>query len=162
MDTVNHEANMEKYNNYRELFPRLNRAVKSGFYFEAIFIAYAIVEDRTESALRHLGKWDAYRELCEAKETHPTISGKISRLRREAKKAASPANPYFSDELLPQFVEWKDRRNKKIHELMNHAFSEDELQELAEAGQKLARTISNRTESMKRAIARARKQQESE
>ena len=154
METVNREANMEKYNNYRELFPRLNRAVKSEFYFEAIFIAYAIVEDRTESVLRHLGKWEAYEQQCAAKNKYPTISGKIALIRKAAKKSTSPAAPYFSDDLLERFMDWKELRNKKIHELMNHAFSADELKELAQTGKALARTISNRTESMKRFIAR--------
>lgn len=154
MDTDQHNKNMEKYRNYKELFPRLGRAVEQEFYLEAIFIAYAIVEDRTESVLRHLGKWDAYAEKCAAEDKCPTISGKVSRIRREARKVRSPAHPYFSDDLLSQFMVWKDVRNKKIHELMTQPFSTDELKELAETGKTLARTISNRTEAMKRAIAR--------
>ena len=154
METVDREANMKKYNTYKELFPRLNRAVKSEFYFEAIFIAYAIVEDRTESVLRHLGKWEAYERQCAARNGFPTITGKISRIRKEARKSAAPAAPYFSDDLLDRFMAWKELRNEKIHALMNHTFDPDELKELAESGKVLARTISNRTESMKRAIAR--------
>ena len=45
--------NMQKYENYKEQFKRLNRALASGFSLEAIFISYAILEDRTESILRH-------------------------------------------------------------------------------------------------------------
>lgn len=161
MDNVNREENMKKYNNYRELFPRLNRAVKNEFYFEAIFIAYAIVEDRTESVLRHLGKWEAYQRQCAARRGYPTITGKVNLIRQAARKSTSPAAPYFSDGILDRFMEWKERRNQKIHELMNHPFSAEELQELAQTGKTLARTISNRTESMKRAIARAQAAQES-
>jgi len=155
MDTEQHNKNMEKYRNYAELFPRLGDAVEKEFYLEAIFIAYAIVEDRTESLLRHLGKWEEYAAKCAAEDKTPTISGKVSRIRREAKKVHSPAHPFFSDDLLSQFMVWKNARNKKIHELMTQPFSTAELKELAETGRYLARTISNRTESVKRAIKKA-------
>ena len=52
--------NMQKYHNYQNQFSRLDKALKAEFYLEAIFIAYAIIEDRTESILRHTGKWEAY------------------------------------------------------------------------------------------------------
>ena len=151
----NREENMKKYENYRTLFPRLGRAVEEEFYLEAIFIAYAIVEDRTESLLRHLGKWDALEKECAAKKKFPTISKKISLIRAEAKKRSSPAHAYFSDSLLSDFTKWKDKRNKKIHELMNQPFSTEELQALAETGKELARTFSNRVEGVKRAIKKA-------
>ena len=48
--------NQLKYENYREQFKRLNSALHSGFNLEAMFIEYAILEDRTESILRHAGK----------------------------------------------------------------------------------------------------------
>ena len=50
--------NRLKYENYREQFKRLNNALHNGFNLEAMFIEYAIMEDRTESILRHTGKWD--------------------------------------------------------------------------------------------------------
>ena len=52
--------NQLKYENYREQFKRLNSALHSGFNLEAMFIEYAIMEDRTESILRHADKWEAY------------------------------------------------------------------------------------------------------
>ena len=48
--------NNQKYNNYREQFKRLDRSLKNEFYLEALFIEYAIIEDRTESVLKHAGK----------------------------------------------------------------------------------------------------------
>ena len=52
--------NLQKHENYREQFVRLKKALTSKFYLEAIFIEYSIIEDRTESILRHAEKWDAY------------------------------------------------------------------------------------------------------
>ena len=49
----NKPENIQKYENYKEQFKRLDRALKLGFYLEAIFIEYAIMEDRTSSILRY-------------------------------------------------------------------------------------------------------------
>ena len=50
----------QKYNNYKEQFKRLNRALSNGFNLEAMFIEYAIIEDRTESILHHAERWEQY------------------------------------------------------------------------------------------------------
>jgi hypothetical protein len=42
-------ANMQKYENYKEQMNRLKKAMANAFYLEALFIEYAIMEDRTES-----------------------------------------------------------------------------------------------------------------
>lgn len=47
--------NMEKYINYRELKGRQSAAIENGFYFEALLIDYALIEDRMQSYLYHLG-----------------------------------------------------------------------------------------------------------
>ena len=52
--------NMQKYENYREQFKRLDKALKYQFYLEAVFIAYAILEDRTKSILCYAGQWLPY------------------------------------------------------------------------------------------------------
>lgn len=47
--------NEEKARTYRELMTRFNKAVKEEFYFEALLIDYAMMEDRTLSFLYHCG-----------------------------------------------------------------------------------------------------------
>ena len=49
------QNNAEKANTYRELMTRYNKAVKEGFYFEALLIEDAMSEDRTLSFLYHCG-----------------------------------------------------------------------------------------------------------
>lgn len=49
------EKNNEKYEAYKAMKMNLNKAMKSGFYYQAIFIEYAIIEDRCLSALKHAG-----------------------------------------------------------------------------------------------------------
>ena len=51
MDIIN--QNKVKYSNYQEQYKRLEKALKSQFYLEAIFIEYAIIEDRTESIIKY-------------------------------------------------------------------------------------------------------------
>ena len=45
--------NKKKNKVYISLMSKLNQSLKNEFYYEAIFIEYAILEDRTESILKH-------------------------------------------------------------------------------------------------------------
>ena len=47
--------NKEKGNTYKNMFARYKKAIKNEFYFEAIFIDYAMLEDRLTSFLKYLG-----------------------------------------------------------------------------------------------------------
>ena len=42
-------GNQQKYENYRMQSRRLSSVLRSGFYLEAVFIEYAIIEDSLES-----------------------------------------------------------------------------------------------------------------
>jgi hypothetical protein len=78
MERINMETvidNQQKYENYKEQFRRLNKAFANGFNMEALFIEYAIMEDRTELILRYAGLWEAY--LKKRGNRGPTINSKI-------------------------------------------------------------------------------------
>ena len=47
--------NMEKYYTYKELMERYKKAYEQGFYFESMFILYAVMEDRLRAILYHSG-----------------------------------------------------------------------------------------------------------
>ena len=90
--------NQLKYENYREQFHRLNRALKNGFHQEAMFIEYAIMEDRTESLLRHAGRWEAY--LRKRGRYEPTLNSKIEYIRKQMESNHRDLlNRYFSIDL---------------------------------------------------------------
>ena len=74
-------SNQQKYENYRDQFKRLNKAVASGFNLEAVFIEYAIIEDRTESILRHASRWDAYLKKLGGR--NQTLTSKIGYIKRQ-------------------------------------------------------------------------------
>ena len=49
------QSNLEKESTYRKNMIRYNQAIRSGFYYEAIMIDYAMIEDRLRSTLYHMG-----------------------------------------------------------------------------------------------------------
>ena len=51
----NPRKHAEVYENYKEQMNRLKKAMANAFYLEALFIEYAIMEDRAEAILRYEG-----------------------------------------------------------------------------------------------------------
>lgn len=64
--------NSLKYGNYKEQMGRLKKAMANRFLLEALFIEYAVIEDRTESILRHAGVFNP--------EKHDTLARKLNRI----------------------------------------------------------------------------------
>jgi hypothetical protein len=143
------EENQLKFENYKEQFRRLNKALANGFNLEAMFIEYAILEDRTESILRHAGLWDAY--LNSRKGHMPTIESKIRYIKKNAENKKSLLHKYFSGDLLDQVMAWKDERNRLIHALLKQRLTDEDVIRVAQDGSELARKIRSRTTSYNRA-----------
>lgn len=137
----------EKYRNYTEQFSRLNRALKNEFYLEAIFIEYAILEDRTESVLRHAGLWEAYMKGKKI----PAIGTKLTFIKNKAALKSCSLHSYFSDDLLEKLRSWKDKRNPLIHDLLNQKLGADQLKDLALEGDRLVRILRTRATNHNRA-----------
>ena len=95
MDETNGQR---KYENYHEQCKRLNKALAAGFHLEAMFIEYALMEDRTESILRHAGMWDAYVKSRRGHEG--SIDTKLRYIMKLAENRASLQHKYFDDDLL--------------------------------------------------------------
>ena len=143
---------MNKYENYREQFKRLNSALNNGFNLEAMFIEYAIMEDRTESILRHADKWDAYMKKQNGRD--PTINSKVKYIQKLAAFQNDLLHRYFSDDLLDQILIWKDQRNRLIHALLKQQFEHNEVRELAAQGKQLVDELRKRAGNYNRAIDR--------
>ena len=144
--------NQLKYENYREQFKRLNSALSHGFNLEAMFIEYAIMEDRTESILRHADKWEAY--LKSRKGHDPTIDSKIKYIQKLAAFNNDLLHKYFSDNLLDRLLIWKEERNRLIHALLKQQLEHNEVSELAAQGKQLVDELRNRANKYNRAIDR--------
>lgn len=138
--------NMQKYANYKEQFGRLNKALHNKFYLEAIFIEYAIIEDRFESILRHSGKFNP--------DKHNTINKKLNKIKDMKREKKGLINKYVSEELVEEISAWKEERNRLIHALMKQTLHTEDLEEIALKGQQLAKMISNKTKSYNNALAK--------
>ena len=147
--------NMEMYKNYRDNFAKLKRAISEKFYYEAIFLEYSIIEDRTESILRHADKWEA---CVKSQRGHRVgIDNKIKYIKDIAREKKSLAHRYFSDSLLDDVLEWKENRNKLIHALLKQNITDEEIAEIAITGERLTKEIRNRANNFTRAIERRNK-----
>lgn len=149
---MDENQNQAKYENYRVQFGRLNKALNSGFNLEAMFIEYAILEDRTESILRHAGKWEEY--LKSRKGRMPTIDSKIRCIRKMAEEKRSLPNKFFSGDLLDRILVWKEERNRLIHALLKQQLKHEEIRHLAEEGKTLADELRKRAGYFNRAAER--------
>ena len=144
--------NMQKHENYCEQFVRLKKALTSRFYLEAIFIEYTIIEDRTESILRHAGMWDAY--LKKRGRYQVTLDSKITYIQDFAREKKSLAHRYFSDTLMDEILEWKEDRNRLIHALLKQTLTTEEVSEIAHTGERLTKEIRSRATNFCRAVER--------
>ena len=140
--------NQQKYENYRVQMGRLKSALRNHFYLEAIFIEYAIMEDRLEAILRHAGRW------------HPkegsfvSIDTKVKKVADIAREKKNPAHRCFPPELTDGILAWKDKRNRLIHALLKQSLHSEDLLEVAEEGEQLAKQLCSKTTSHRRALER--------
>lgn len=141
--------NMQKYENYKEQFKRLDRAIKEGFNLEAVFIAYAIMEDRTESILRYENNG-----IKPKKGHRVSLDAKLRKVKTISREQESLPYRYFQEDFVDQIFEWKEERNRMIHALLKQNLSTEKLVELALQGRYLARQLSNKANNYKRAVER--------
>ena len=151
-------TNMQKHDNYTEQFKRLKKALANGFHLEAIFIEYTVMEDRTESILRHSDLWDAY--LNYRRGRNASIESKIQYVLKYAENKKSLLHKYFSGDLLESILAWKEKRNRLIHALLKQFLESEEIKNIALEGEQLAKTLRTRTESYKRALLKINKTEE--
>ena len=149
--------NQLKYENYKEQMKRLNSALAHGFNLEAMFIEYAIMEDRTESILRHADKWDAYMKKQNGRD--PTINSKVKYIQKLADFNNDLLHKYFSDDLLDRVLTWKDERNRLIHALLKQEFEHNEVSALSNRGKQLVDELRKRAGNYNRAIDRQKEKE---
>ena len=146
-----------KYENYKEQIKRLNSALAHGFNLEAMFIEYAIMEDRTESILRHADKWDAYMKKQNGRD--PTINSKVKYIQKLADFNNDLLHKYFSDDLLDRVLTWKDERNRLIHALLKQELEHNEVSALSNRGKQLVDELRKRAGNYNRAIDRQKEKE---
>lgn len=140
-------TNQQKYENYKTQFTRLKRAMSYEFYLEAIFIAYAIMEDRTEAILRYEGNSIKVKDG-----RFVPIKDKINRISKLAENKKSLIRRYITQEFCGDLRAWVYKRNTVIHGLLKRKTTTEELKKYAEDGVELCKKLSNKANSYKRAV----------
>ena len=147
--------NRLKYENYKEQFRRLNKALVNGFNLEAMFIEYAIMEDRTESILRHGGYWDSYLKR-RGNGRCATLNSKMSYIQSKIESGDKLLAKYFPDNLLNGILIWKEERNRLIHALLMQQLAHNEVTGIAEQGNELVKILRSRSASYNRAVEKTK------
>ena len=130
-------SNKQKQLNYQEQFKRLDRALKQKFYLEAMFIEYAIMEDRCDSIL-------GYENNQIKSKNFVSIDRKLDKIKKIAEQKKSLPNRYFSDALIDIIKGWKEKRNGLIHALLKKELTTEGLETVALEGYALARQLCNK------------------
>lgn len=133
---------------------RLKKAIANAFYLEAIFIEYAIMEDRLESILRHSGKWNP------KPDQRVSIEKKIGNVEKLSEEKKGLARKYFDENLFTDLKAWKTERNRLIHALMKQCLHTEDLKVLADSGYILVKHLNNKSSQYNRCLEK-RKGQES-
>ncbi len=146
------DKNMEKYEAYRSMTENLSKALKAEFYYQAIFIEYAILEDRCTSALKHAGITYINDKGFEIK-----LSTKINRLKDNPAFSVPFVRQRISLKLLEDIEEWKRQRDRLIHALARIPYNHEEIKKTALHGQELVRILSNKVKSVNNYYDKLRK-----
>lgn len=147
--TADLPENMLKYENYKEQNTRLKKAMENKFYLEAVFIEYAIMEDRTESILRYENN-----TINSKNKGFVSIDAKITKIEKIVENKKGLPRKYFTVEFMEQIREWKNRRNALIHALIKKNTTTQELIDLAEEGRQITKDLCRLSTNYKRAVQR--------
>jgi len=134
--------NQSKHDRYVELYSDLKKAISSRFFLEAIFIEYAILEDRTMSILTHAGR---YNETL-----HGTLNKKISEINVILHLSTNRLSRYLSIEVTDIIRTWVKNRNSLIHHLPQILCCSDDVKNIALEGFVIVKKISNASTSYRR------------
>ena len=134
--------NQTKHNRYVELHNDLKKAISSRFFLEAIFIEYAILEDRTLSILMHAGR---YNETM-----HGTLNKKITEINAILHLRTNRLSRYLPIDITDVIRTWMRNRNSLIHHLPQIPCCNDDVKNIALEGFEIVKKISNASTSYRR------------
>ena len=138
------KKNYEKQERYALLKAKLSRALKNGFWFEALMIEYAIAEDRTSSIL-------FYANVSDNAYSHSKkLSNKLNSIEYQIEKKHPIISKKVSLSLINDIKKWKDSRNELVHRACNY-YDEESAQVIATEGAILVKNLSNDSAKVTRA-----------
>ena len=126
---------------YAELMGKLKKSIDNNFYYESIFIEYAILEDRTTSLLKHakLGTLDEYGSEL-------NVNGKLNKIKRSREFYGDTyVKEHITKELLSDIHNWKNRRNILIHNLVETRYNNEDIKNIALEGYELIKLLNSKS-----------------
>lgn len=127
-------TNYEKRDRYAELNEILDRAIEQEFYYEAIFIEHAILEDRVISLFKHANLRMPFK-----------LGEKIGVLKSYKIFKDEYISKHIDMELLEKIDNWKDKRNKLVHGLVESTYGTEVVKQVALEGKTLIRKFASKT-----------------
>ena len=137
------ENTCSKQETYAWQKARLKRALACSFYYEAVFIEYAMFEDRAISVLRHLGCKTVDRNGKPLK-----LSKKLDLINDAPAFQSKYVKQRLTRDLVENIRAWKDQRDTLVHDLMSAPANDQAAREIAEAGEKLLGVFDNKVRSV--------------
>ena len=142
-------SNQKKYTNYKTQMGRLKKAIGSQFYLEAVFIEYAIMEDRADAILRYEN------HTIKEKNGKPvSIARKLRKILDIAREKKSLPNKYINIDIISEILEWKEERNGLIHALLKKQLTTEDIFSVVTRGEELTKGIINMATNYRRAVER--------
>lgn len=138
----------EKRKIYANLKTRLKMALTMEFYFEAVMLEYAIIEDRTASILLHC-------EICKSP-YDKKLTNKLNSIANQYGKQHPIISKKFDIKLIDRIMNWKDARNDAVHRACILPYTPEEMKTLADEGNEIVRLISNCARRISTATERAK------
>ena len=132
--------NYKKQAKYAELMERLGKALREEFYYEAIFIEFALFEDRTESLLRHAGI-----SALDDRGHELGLHDKIKLIKRHSKFNNEHVEKHQLISILDDVDSWRRTRNDLMHDLANEESSIDDVRKFAVLGDILVGKLNNKS-----------------
>ena len=137
------EKNMEKYGIYKSMYENLTKSMRAGFYYQAIFIEYAILEDRLRAVLRYAGVPYINQNGREDK-----ISRKLDKLRDRPEFADKFVRDRIPAKMIDEIKDWTEKRNDLIHNLANIPYDDENVKIVAERGKQILDVFKNKSDSV--------------
>lgn len=133
-----------KYENYREQNKRLKKALTEGFYLEAIFIVYVMLEDRADAILRY----------TDTKVKGYGLKPKLRKIEEVSREKKAIAHKYFNTEYVNCLQVWVEERNALMHALMKNTHEAKTIEEIAKQGEMLIKELCKKSQLYKKALIR--------
>ncbi len=134
-------TNLEKRNKYAQLMKKLEEATNNEYYYEAIFIEYAIFEERTRAMFEH-----AQVPYKNKNDKEYSIDKKLRTIKTNKYFQDQYIKKHITEELLDKIIDWKNQRNKLMHDIIKSNYDNEEVKNLSLQGECLAKKINSKSQ----------------